>query len=724
MTKSGSSTRALVLLIGPALAFLISLPATATGRAFEIADYYRAVSVESPVVAPDGGLVAFVVHRYDLPKAEDWQEIWTVRPDGSGLRQMTTGHHDDASPVFSPDGKSLLFTSDREGDRTQLFVMPVDGGEARKLTDFALDLKDPRWSPDGRWIAVTADVFPECGADGACNGKLRKGIDEGELQVHVADDLLYRHWTSWRDGTYAHVLLVAAASGEVMRDLTPGAWDSPTFSLSGDRGYDFSPDGKSVVYVSNHEAHPESSTNADLWLVPLEGEVTETTAANLTAGNPGWDGAPLFSPDGRRIAYRSQAQNGYESDLFRIAVYDLDAKTTRYLTDREVFDNWVTEIAWAPDGRSIVFQGEYHARNPLYRIPAAGGAVEPLVTDGTIDGWDLLPGGGVVYVRRTIDHPRELYRADLGGAAAAQPAADAVQLTHFNRELEREVDFRPAEETWVDGAGDYKVHVFVIKPHGFDPAKKYPLILNVHGGPQSAFTDAFRGDWQVYPGKGYVVAFANPTGSTGYGQEFTEAISGDWGGRVFDDLMKVTDVLEELPYVDRTRMGSMGWSYGGYMMMWFEGHTHRFAASAAMMGVYDLEAMYGATEELWFPERDLGGAPWTSDLYTRWSPSEFVEEFKTPSLVITGERDYRVPYTLSLEYFTALRKQAVPSRLIVFEKAGHWPSWYEMALYYDAHLDWFHRYLGGGEAPWDVKELARNQVFAEQQDGGGEEAKE
>jgi len=717
------SSRALVTSLAVAVLALVAAPgAQATDasmgkasakRAFEIADYYRSMTVESPAVSPDGTLVAFSVHHYDLPKGEDWHEIWVAHPDGTGLKQMTTGHHQDGSPVFLPDGEHLLFTSDRGGDTTQLYVLPVDGGEARQLTDFELDLGDPRVSPDGRWIAVTADVFPECGADGPCNAKLRKGIDDGKLQVHVADDLLYRHWTSWRDGTYTHVLLVDAASGEVVKDLTPGHWDSPTFSLGGERGYDFAADSSWLVYVSNHEDDPESSTNSDLWRVPLDGEITETTAENLTADNPGWDGSPLVSPDGRSIAYRSQARNGYESDLFRIAVLDLASGTTRYLTDRESFDNWVDEIAWSKDGRSIVFQGEYHARNPLYRIAAdgaGGGAVQPLLTDGTIDGWTLLPDGGVVYVRRTIDHPTELFHAARPATDQAQPA----QLTHFNQALEQEVDIRPAEEMWVDGAGDYKVHVFLIKPHDFDPAKKYPLILNVHGGPQSQFMDSFRGDWQVYPGKGYIVAFANPTGSTGYGQDFTEAISGDWGGRVFDDLMKVTDTLETLPYVDTSRMGSMGWSYGGYMMMWFEGHTHRFAASASMMGVYDLEAMYGATEELWFPEWDLKGTPWTSDLYTKWSPSELVEQFKTPCLVITGERDYRVPYTLSLEYFTALQKQGVPSRLVVYKNSGHWPSWYEMAFYYDVHLDWFHQYLGGGEAPWDVTAFARNQVFKEQ----------
>jgi dipeptidyl aminopeptidase/acylaminoacyl peptidase len=264
---------------------------------------------------------------------------------------------------------------------------------------------------------------------------------------------------------------------------------------------------------------------------------------------------------------------------------------------------------------------------------------------------------------------------------------------------------------WVQGSGNYKVHIFIVKPHDFDPAQKYPLILNVHGGPQSQWMDSYRGDWQVYPGKGYVVAFANPTGSTGYGQEFTAAISKDWGGRVFQDLMLVTDALENLPYVDKERMGSMGWSYGGYMMMWFEGNTHRFKASASMMGVYDLPAMFGATEELWFPEWDLGGAPWESEFYKKWSPANNVKNFATPCLVITGERDYRVPYTQSMEFFTALQKMKVPSKLIVFKNSGHWPNWHDMAFYYNAHLDWFHRWLGGKPAPYDPEKFIRNQIF-------------
>jgi len=686
---------------------LASPAASAERRAFEIADYYRTVFPGTPAVSPDGKHVAFAVRRYDFEGQKTWSEIWMMASDGSGLRQMTSAGHNDTSPSFSPDGKRLLFVSDRGGeDKSQLYVLQVTGGDPKKLTSFPSGLSDPKWSPDGRWIAVTAKVYPECGADDKCNSKAADDLENSKVQVHVADGLLYRHWDSWRDGTYSHILLVNAKNGKVEKDLTPGRWDSPTFSLNSEPGYHFSPDSQELCYVSNHDPDPASSTNADLWLVPILGERGKGAAINITAANHGWDGNPIYSPDGRYIAYRSQAIPGYESALFRLALYDRRAKTVRYLTDEAGFDNWVDSVEWAPDSNSIYFQGEYHARNPLYRVGLAAGAIESVLTDGCIDSWKLLPDGSTfVYARRTVGEPPEIFRAPTAGGKPQR-------LTRFNATLEAEVDIRVPEEMWVQGAGDYKIHVFVVKPHGFDPTKRYPVILNAHGGPQSQWMDTYRGDWQVYPGKGYVVAFANPTGSTGYGQQFTAAVSKDWGGRPFEDLMKVTDALERLPYVDPQRMGSMGWSYGGYMMMWFEGHTHRFKASASMMGVYNLTAMFGATEELWFPEWDLGGTPWTSDLYRKWSPSEFAANFKTPCLVLTGERDFRVPYTQSLQFFTDLQKMGVPSRLIVFKNAGHWPGWYEMAFYYNAHLDWFHRWLGGGPAPYEESASAKPWIEA------------
>ena len=330
----------------------------------------------------------------------------------------------------------------------------------------------------------------------------------------------------------------------MVRDLTPGHWDSPTFDLGGRRAYDFSPDSKILVYTSNHDVDAAESTNSDLWLIPVGADLDENSARNLTSDNRGWDGAPLFSPDGRTIAYLSQKTPSYESDLYRLSLIDVESGETTYVTDRSSFDNWIDEIAWTPDGKQILFQAEFEGTTPLYRIDLASRGIDPILTDAYIGGWTLTPDGrSIFYERRSVGSPSEIFSVGLGGDKPDR-------LTTFNLALEQEVDIRPAEVMWFDGDGDYKVQTFIVKPHDFDPTKKYPLILNVHGGPQSQWVDSYRGDWQVYPGKGYIVAFANPTGSSGYGQDFVDGIACDWGGRVYRDLMKVADGLEQLPYVD------------------------------------------------------------------------------------------------------------------------------------------------------------------------------
>jgi dipeptidyl aminopeptidase/acylaminoacyl peptidase len=401
-----------------------------------------------------------------------------------------------------------------------------------------------------------------------------------------------------------------------------------------------------------------------------------------------------------------QKQPGYESDLFRLAIFDRYTGTSRVLT--ESFRNWVDAFQWASDSKSLYFDAPVEGDNPIFRVTLDSGSIQQVLLDRAIDSFELTSDNHrIVYTRRSFSDPIEIYAVDLADGKSSTPQ----RLSHFNDEVANEVDIRPAERIWVKGVDGTKIEVFVVKPHDFDPSKKYPLILNVHGGPQFQWQDSFRGDGQVYPGAGYVVAFPNPHGSTGYGQDFTAEISGDHGGKVFEDLMKVTDELAKLPYVDPDRMGAMGWSYGGYMMDWFEGHTTRFKAIASMMGIFDLRSMYGATEELWFPKWDYKGQPWNSDQYEKFSPSYFVKNFKTPCLVISGERDYRVPYTQSLQMFTSLQEMKVPSKLIVYSNAGHWPSWYEMALYYTAHLEWFHQYLGGGAPPWSSEQFLRNSVF-------------
>ena len=675
---------------------------TADKRAFEIADYYRSTFIKAQDLSPDDRWAVLAVRQYRLETAESWSHLWRVDLEGGEVRQLTFGEHSDGSPVFSPDGKNIVFTSDRGDGATQLWTLATDGGGPRQLTSFSMGVSDPVFSPDGRFLAVTAEVYPECGADSACNEKIQKAWEDGPLNAHLTDSLLYRHWTSWSDGRYPHILLVDAAAGKVLRDLTPWPRESPTFSASGPAGYTFSPDSRELCFVSNPDPQAASSTNVDLWTVALEGE---GEAVNRTALNPGWDAHPVYSPDGSSIAFLSMKRGGYEADLTRLALLDRKTGHIRFVSDEKNFDDQIQDLAWSPDGKTIVFDGVHHGRNPLFTLDLASGKVEERLRHSTLDAWQLASDGKtIVYTRRAIDAPTELYRASLAGG-------EPERLTRFNADLEAEVDLRTPEELWIEGEEGNRIHVFLIKPHGFDPAKKYPLILNVHGGPQGMWADNYRGDWQVYPGKGYVLAFANPTGSTGYGQGLTDGIHCDWGGRVFADLMNVTDHLEKLPYVDKERVGAMGWSYGGYMMMWFEGHTDRFEAIVSMMGLYDLPSFYGATEELWFPDWDLCGQPWNSDDYKRWSPSEHVKNFKTPALVLTGELDYRVPYTQSLQFFTALQHRHVPSRLVVFPEAGHWPGWYEMAFYYLVHLDWFHKYLDGGAPPWEVEKFLRNSVF-------------
>jgi len=679
--------------------FLVATSAFADRRAFTIEDLYRLKTVGELAMSPDGKMLTFTIATPDLPRAKRTTAVWVVNTDGSNLRQVTRGEKDSA-PHFAPDGKSIVFVRSTDGT-PNVWILPLNGGESRQVTHVSTGVADPLWSPDGKTIAFSTDVYPECNGDDACNKKKSDEWEASKVKGHMANSLLYRHWTAWRDFTVTHTWVVDVESGKT-RDLTPGKFDYPPFQLGGPLQYAFSPDSKELCVVSNHDAEPASSTNNDLFLVPVDGSAAPR---NITAANKAFDGSPLYSPDGRYIAYRMQKQPGYESDLFRLALYDRKTGESRVLT--ESFKNWIDEFDWAGDSKTIFFSGPVEGHNPIYKLDLASGAFTKVFDDRTIDAFAMSKDDkSVYYIGRSVGEPSELYAADL-----ATGAANRKRLTHVNDAVVGEVDIRPAEVMWVTGAEGAKVQVYIVKPHDFDAKKKYPLIVNVHGGPQSQWADSFRGDWQVYPGAGYIVAFPNPHGSTGFGQDYTASISGDWGGKPFEDVMKVVDELEKLPYVDKDRIGAMGWSYGGYFMNWTEGHTTRFKAIASMMGLFDLRSMYGATEELWFPEWDLKGLPWNSDLYQKWSPSNYVQNFKTPCLVISGERDYRVPYTQSLQMFTALQKMHVPSRLIIYSNAGHWPSWYEMALYYTAHLEWFHQYLGGGAAPWTAEQFLRNQVF-------------
>lgn len=685
--------RSCALLILTLLLVSVALPQK---RAFKLPDLYTLKTVSDPQFSPDGKHVAFTVSESFLERGKTNSEIYVMDSDGKNLRRLTDHPSADNHPRWADDSRSINFVSSRSNG-SQVWNLPLDAKEPMQVTNLSYGAGDPIVSADGKLIVFSADVFPDCGASDSCNAFNDSTKSTGPIQAYMADELLYRHWTFWRDGKRTHTLTFNVDTKSTT-DLTPGKFNSPSFSTSGG-GFDLSPDGKEVCFVSNHDRVEASSTNKDLWLVPSAGG----EAVNITEANEAFDGDPSYSPDGRYIAYIIQVTPEYESDKLRLAVYDREKRESVILTDE--FDNWVAGFQWAGDSKSIYFTATVQGHVPLYKVDVSTKTITPVADLKTIDGFTLSPDGrSIVCARRSVGEPLDLWKISSDGK-------NPVRLTFFNKAVEDSVDIRPAEEMWIPSPSGKKIHTFIVKPHNFDPKKRYPLIINVHGGPQSQWADAFRGDWQMYPGSGYIVAMPNPHGSTGYGQDFTAAISQDWAGKVYDDIMAVADSLEKIAWVDKDRMGAMGWSYGGFMMMWMEGHTTRFKAIASMMGVYNLTAMHGSTEELWFPHWDLGGHPWDSELYKKWSPNNFVKEFKTPCLVITGERDYRVSYTQSLEFFTDLQEMDVPSRLIVFPNDGHWPSGVKsMPLYYNAHLDWFHKYLGGDPAPYDMEKMLRNQL--------------
>ncbi len=681
-------------------AIIVALPAVAAEkRAFHIEDLYRLKGIQHLALSPDGSKLAFEVSSQDLKAATRHTQIWMLETATGQARQFTFSGKADTVPHWSKDGKTLTFLSSRSGG-SQLWALDARGGEARKVTSFEAGVGAPKLMPGGDRVVFEASVFPEALTDGARHKELSDKLENGPVQAHLADTLLYRHWTEWRDFQYTH--LFTATFGGKVEALTSGKQDYPAFW----QAWDLSPDGKELCVTTNTAAVPARSTNQDLFLISLEGD---RTPRPITADNPAADQDPKYSPDGRYIAYKFQTKPGHESDRFRLAVYDRQTRTRKVLT--EAIDNWVEAFQWSADGKAIWFTVQEKGRWPLHRVVLATGEVTRVLEGLSIREFQVSRDQKAVYFTQSrVGEPVEIWRGNL-------ETGFLTRFTHLNQAVADEVDFRPAEEQWVKGADGKDIHVFLVKPHGFDPAKKYPLILNVHGGPQMMWSDTLRGDWQVYPGAGYIVAFPNPHGSTGYGQAFTDAISGDWDGKVQTDIEKVADHLAALPYVDKDRMGAMGWSWGGYAMMWLEGHTTRFKALAAMMGVYDLRSMHGATEELWFPEHDLTGTPWDRPAaYERMNPSSHVKQFKTPCLVITGERDYRVPYTQSLQFFTDLQEMGVPSRLLVFKNDGHWPDALKsMPVYYNAHLEWFQKYLGGGAAPWKTEDMVRNLAFNKDQ---------
>jgi len=660
---------------------------TPAKRAMTFDDLAAMQRVAEPEISPDGHSIVYSVGTTEMDANRVARNIWMVSTSaGSQPRQLTQDGHD-SRPQWSPDGKKIAFLSSRDG-ATAIYVMPTQGGSAKKITSLSTGADNEKWSPDGQSIAFTSSVYPDC-ADDACNHSRDDAAQKNKVKARVYEHLLYRHWVHWSDGKRSHLFLVSA-NGGVPRDLTAHAdYDVPPDERGDANDFSFSPDSKELCFTAVTDRPEATSTNGDLFIVPVAGGEPKRITTN-----PGFDGHPVYSPDGRFIAYHSQKAAEYESDRWRLLLYD--RASAKHIALAESFDRSVDEIVWSADSRRIYFTAENEGEKPFYEIAAsAGSAPNEILKETYNEDFSISADGATLaFLRSNLTMPAEIFTAHADGSGAEQ-------FSHHNAARLSALDMNPPEPFWFEGAGGTRVEGMLIRPPHFDAARKYPMLLLIHGGPQSLWTDSWGYRWneELFAAGGYVAVMINPRGSTGYGQKFTDEITDDWGGKVYDDLMKGTDyVLAKYPFVDAKRVAAAGGSYGGYMVDWIATHTGRFKALISHAGVYDKPGMYGATEELWFEEHDMQGTPWTNpESYHKWSPSTYagdLSKYKTPTLVICGELDYRVPYTQSLEFFTAMQRQSVPSKLIVYPDEGHWilkPQ--NSRLWYKSFSDWLAAYL-------------------------------
>ncbi len=637
--------------------------------------------IGAPQVSPDGKWIAYDASTVDLAANARHSAIYLVPSNGGNSRRITDGAKQDESPAWSPDGKSIAYISNRDQASHQVYVYDVAADSSRKVGDLAGGAASLKWLPDGSGFVVVSDIYPDCGVDPACIKQKDVAAAQRQSSARIITSLLYRHWKAWQEPTRTHILYVPM-NGGAPRDLTPGAFDAPPFSVGGGDEFDVSPDGKELVFARDVSPHPEISTNADLYVVPLVGG-----EARAITTRTGADTSPKYSPDGRTIAYRSQARAGYESDLWELWIYDRMSGSARRLAP--TFQQDVDSFAWAPDSKSIYITYPAATKNGISQILLNDNTPRTQWVQASADALAISRDGTIYFDRSSLDHPVDIY--------ALRPGGSADQITRDNDTLVKSITMGAKQEIWYTGAEGARVQAMLVKPPNFDASKKYPAIVLIHGGPQGNWADGWSYRWnaQMFASRGYVILMPNPRGSTGYGHKFEEDISGDWGGKAYIDIMNGVDELAKMPFVDPARLGAAGASYGGYMINWILGHTDRFKALASHDGVFNLTSMYGATEELWFPEFEFRGNPWDNpELYTKWSPNMFVKNFKTPTLVIHSELDYRVPLDQGLQLFTALQRKGVPSKLIVFPDEGHWVlKPLNSKLWYQQVGDWFDQWL-------------------------------
>jgi dipeptidyl aminopeptidase/acylaminoacyl peptidase len=646
--------------------------------------------ISDPQVSPDGRYLVFVQRDTDLSANRGRTTLWLMAlAAGARPQQLTDPSGGDSSPRWAPDSRTLYFLSTRSGSQ-QLWRVVLTGAEARRLTDFPLDVGSFRVAPDGRLLAVSMEVFPDCPTL-ACTRQRLDARSKDKADARIYDRLFVRHWDRWSDGTRSHLFTLPAdvssvpttAAVDVMRGFDA---DVPGKPFGGDEDFVFSPDGRTLVFSARVAGRTEAwSTNFDLYQVPSDGS---TAPLNLTANNPAWDAQPVFLANGD-LAWLAQARPGFESDRFHVVLRTAHSATARALTGG--WDRSVQHLGVTRDGRALLGVVDELGQRVLYRIDPRSGATTRLTSSGFVEGFSAA-AERVVFARTDLGGPADLYSVSLRGG-------EAQRLTEVNHELLAARHLSEFQQFSFHGWNNETVHGYVVKPWGFEPGRRYPIAFVVHGGPQVSMSNLWTYRWnaQAFAGGGYAVVMIDFHGSPGYGQAFTDSISGDWGGKPLVDLQKgLAAALEQFPWLDGDRACALGGSYGGFMMNWIEGNwPDRFRCIVNHDGLFDQRMMYYSTDELWFPEWEFGGPYFENPQgYEQFNPVNFVTKWRTPLLVIHGEQDFRVPYTQGLAAFTAAQRLGLESKLVLFPQENHWvlkPAnsvlWYHTVLgWLDAHL--------------------------------------